>query len=60
MFENLTITAILLVSGAYLFLRIKRVSTRKPASGAGCGSGCGGCGTPPTSSREVPLRMHSS
>lgn len=61
MFENISITLILVVSSAYLFLRIKRISTRKPiASAAGCQTGCGNCGSASPSSQEVTLRMHTS
>lgn len=60
MFENITITAILLASSAYLFLRIKKISSPKPAAGAGCNTGCGSCGSATPTAQEVPLRMHSS
>jgi hypothetical protein len=61
MLENLTITAILFASIAFLGGHIRKMSRKKPvaANGASCGGGCGSCGTPAAVSTEKPLRMYS-
>lgn len=62
MFENLFVTAVLALSGSYIFRRLHRMSQAGKSKAPACNScSSGSCGTTPAAEPkaqgETPLRM---